>query len=886
MNTYAKSCILILVVTIVALLLRVGQLQLRPLHTDEAVHGIKFGKLLEEGVYHYDYHEYHGPTLNYFTLIPAKLGSVSNLTDTSESTLRLVPVFFGILLVLLHVLLIKGLGPKVALFSALLCAVSPAMVFYSRYYIQEILLVCFTFGVIITGYRFVRNRNICWAIAVGVFAGLMHATKETCIIAYGSMGLALIITYALSRKNPAIDTAKNSPIRIYHLATAIITAALVSMIFFSSFGTNPDGIVDSIRTYTTYFDRAGQNQFHNHPWYYYLKILTFDHYITGPVWSEGLIILLALTGFVAVVRKQNLASLKKIDIDINLLRFIAIYTLLMLLIYSILPYKTPWCMLGFLHGLIIMAGVGVMSLFDSLKRVFPKVIIAILLIVGVLHLIWQCYLGNTKYYADPPSNPYVYAHTTTDVYEVTAQLEEISRAHPQGKKMDIQYIAPGGDYWPYPWYLRSFSRVHWRTDVQNDIPNAPVILVSASSLQLLDSLEQQVITKLFELPPPGKKNLYLPIFEKYMQLRPRVELRGYIMKDLWDDVQQLKIEPEPIPSSADKSGVKKMKQPDPEISIDDNEQPQGFYDDMHRFAHGAMWTSFEIYIPSDVDATLARQASREAFDELDRLEHELSRFVENSDISRIKNLHANDPLVIGIETFECLQISDRLFKDTNGAFDITVGTLINCWLDTEKGLRIPGPTEQELKIAMSKCGMDLVILDEEYLTVELKADAVQLDLGGIGKGYALDRMAKMLKEWGVKAALIHGGGSTYLAIDSPPGKKGWPLSFNQPNNQDKNLARIALVNSSLSASGLQKRPHILNPRTGGIIKARRAAWAVAPDASTADALSTAFVVMELEEIEQYCSEHEGSLAMIARENPTQKDIFDKVSKYGPWQDGN
>ena len=177
----------ILAVTIAALAIRLPLLRQRPMHGDEAVHAIKFGDLLEKGVYSYDPYEYHGPTLKYLTLIPACISSEAKLTEVSELTLRIVPVFFGVLLVVLLLFVVDGLGRGAAIFAAVLTAISPAMVFYSRYYIHEMLLVCFTFGAIICGYRYAQSKSVGWILLTGIFLGLMHATKETCIIAFGSM---------------------------------------------------------------------------------------------------------------------------------------------------------------------------------------------------------------------------------------------------------------------------------------------------------------------------------------------------------------------------------------------------------------------------------------------------------------------------------------------------------------------------------------------------------------------------------------------------------------------------------------------------------------------------------------------------------------------------
>jgi len=343
MKYIKTSCALILVVTALAISLRLPYLKQRPIHCDEAAHALKFGELLEQGVYRYDYHQYHGPTLNYLTLIPAWLSSAENLTDVTEFTVRIVPVFFGVLLVLMLILLADGLGPAAALFAAVLTAVSPAFVFYSRYYIQEMLLVCFTFGLITCFWRYTRTKNIIWAVITGVFVGLCHATKETCIIIFAAMLLAGVLTFLMHRwqSRPFDFSETFKKINRLHLFAGIAAAVIVSVLFFSSFLTNPAGILDSFRAYVPYFSRAGDNILHIHPWYYYLKMLIYSRYYWGPIWSEAFVVLLAVIGFIVVMTGKRLPA----GVNINLLRFIGLYTQILTVIYSVIPYKTPWCML-------------------------------------------------------------------------------------------------------------------------------------------------------------------------------------------------------------------------------------------------------------------------------------------------------------------------------------------------------------------------------------------------------------------------------------------------------------------------------------------------------------------------------------------------------------
>ncbi|MFQ6035252.1 MAG: flippase activity-associated protein Agl23, partial [Sedimentisphaerales bacterium] len=533
---YQVCSVLIVVTAIVALALRLPRLQQRPMHTDEAVHAIKFGELLEQGRYTYNPYEFHGPTLNYLTLIPAWLSSTGKLTEVSEFTLRIVPVFFGVLLVLLLLFMVDGLGSVASAYAAVLTAISPVMVFYSRYYIQETLLVCFTFGTIAFGYRYTQTRDIIWVILCGACLGLMHATKETSIIAFGSMFLAVLLT-RLWEKPPVKLGAKY--LFFCHLFAGLSTGALISALFYSSFFTNPNGIWDSFRTYATYFNRATTNSLHFHRWYYYLKMLIYSRYAAGPVWSEAVIVFLAVVGFiVAVIRRMPYGRAKNVTHgpqpvarDFNLLRFIAFYTLTMTIVYSTIRHKTPWCMLGLLHGMVLLAGVGACTAIKMAQHILPRLIVICLLIAASGHLVWQTYLANYVYYADP-RNPYVYAHTTTDVFTMVQRIEEIAEVHEDGKAMEIHFICPDEhDFWPFPWYLRSFPNVGYFNTVTDRVVSASVIIASAS-------VEQELLTRLYELPPPGQKRLYVPLFDTYMELRPQIELRGYVPKDLWDRLQQ------------------------------------------------------------------------------------------------------------------------------------------------------------------------------------------------------------------------------------------------------------------------------------------------------------------------------------------------------------
>jgi len=523
MNRPVGWSLLVLAAAAVAIGFRLPRLKQRPMHCDEAVHAIKFGELLEDGSYGYDPSEYHGPTLNYLTLIPAWISRADTITAVNESTLRIVPVFFGVGLVLVVFLLADGLGRQPSAIAAVLTAVSPAFVFYSRYYIQEMLLVCLTFAAVVFGYTWLRTKKMGWALAAGVSLGLAHATKETFIVFLASALAALLLTIMLQcrRKGGSVSVSVSAN----QLLALVFAAVAVSLLFYSSFFTNPSGVFDAFRTYATYFTRASGASVHIHPWYYYLKMLIWSRYGDGPAWSEAFIVGLAVVGFVVAFTKQARASF-----DSSLLRFIAIYTLIMTAGYSAIPYKTPWCLLSFFQGMVILAGAGAKFLTKSARGRLPRVFVVLLLTGGFGHLVWQSYLANYRYYADPRS-PYVYAHPTEDVLAIDRRMKELALASPAGFALPIQVICPDDDYWPLPWYFSSFSQVGWYSRIPDDFVGAGVIIISAD-------LEPDLAEKVFQRRQP---DLYVSLFDRPLQLRPGIELRSFVTMQLWDLYQRLKV---------------------------------------------------------------------------------------------------------------------------------------------------------------------------------------------------------------------------------------------------------------------------------------------------------------------------------------------------------
>ena len=292
-----------------------------------------------------------------------------------------------------------------------------------------------------------------------------------------------------------------------------------------------------------------------------------------------------------------------------------------------------------------------------------------------------------------------------------------------------------------------------------------------------------------------------------------------------------------------------------------------------------MATVFEIYITND-DERYARQGAQAAFAEVDRLELEMSRFISNSDISRLNDAVSGEPVDLGMDVFECLSRARDMYDKTNGAFDISVGALYSCWLNDDRTLR--QPSDEELARACELTGLDHLKLSDEDFSAEVLTEGVQFDLGGIGKGYAAEKMAEILREWSLGQALVLAGASSVLSVSVPEGMTGWPIKLRHPGNREDVLARFELTEGAISGSGKQKGQHIIDARSveGVPVKGRLAAWAMAPDAVAADALSTAFMMLSAEDIDDYCLANPGTAAIIVPHVGSEKSSGRVVESFG------
>jgi hypothetical protein len=172
----------------------------------------------------------------------------------------------------------------------------------------------------------------------------------------------------------------------------------------------------------------------------------------------------------------------------------------------------------------------------SCRGAAARGVLAALLLAGAAHLGWQAWSASFRFPADP-RNPYVYAHTSTDVFTIVDRLNELARAHPDGLGMPLQVVSRE-NLWPLPWYLRRFTRVEWWTGVSEQARSAPVVLITPD-------MEEALVHRLYDLPPPGERELYVSAFERPVELRPGVELRGYAANGLWEELRRRETGPGP-----------------------------------------------------------------------------------------------------------------------------------------------------------------------------------------------------------------------------------------------------------------------------------------------------------------------------------------------------
>lgn len=425
-------------IAFLAFAIRLPQLGSRPMHTDEAVNAYITGNLLAGEAFHYDPQDKHGPLLFLIAKPLTQLLGAKNFSQLTEIELRLTPVIIGSMTILLFGAAVEFFGFLPCLIAALLFAVAPLPVYYSRYFIHETLFVATTFALLLAGLRWFKSNSVSAAALTGLAGGCAFACKETSVIHFFALAGAMTATWFVARNNPA------QSFRLPALKTILIALAFFcfsSVLLFTWFGRNWAALADLFHAAVRFTARAG-GEGHEKPPGYYFSILDFTF----------VLYLLALAGIYAVACEVVGGSGRA--------RFaLLIYGVLIAGIYSAIPYKQPWLALNLWLLLALLAGLGVEAIAGEIKNSSGRWFIA-----GAAAVLLSALGTQTKALVfDRPAdekNPYAYAHTSEDILDLAGKVEEISSDR-KIKNPRLAVIAK--DCWPLPWYLRKFSQVgYWQ----------------------------------------------------------------------------------------------------------------------------------------------------------------------------------------------------------------------------------------------------------------------------------------------------------------------------------------------------------------------------------------------------------------------------------------
>ena len=443
------------IILLAAALLRLVLLSQKPLHHDEGVNGLFLVNLFRTGYYHYDPSNYHGPSLYYLAVIPTAINNVFHWGHgLSTIAIRLVTAAFGIGVVWLMLCLRRFLGSPAAIAAAAFATVSPGFVFFSRYFIHEILFVFFSLGVIVGWLWYRDTGKPRYLMLASASAAMLFTTKETWIITAAVWLIAIPCTMVFLRlRNRAeeippwlperpVSTDARSIRKLYLQAAALFAA--IGILLYSSFFTNPRGILDSVLTFT-YWTKTGRTGIYNREWSTYLSWM----------WQEEAPVLLlgSIGTVVALIRARSYLTV-----------FCSFWSIGIFTAYSLVPYKTPWLALSIILPLVIMAGDLIGQAYKPGTRAFTVIIAG----AAILFSLYQAIDISFVNY-DNDSYAYIYAHTKRDFLGLVNEIDAIAAANPAKKDIGITVVSP--EHWPLPWYLREYSHAgYWGHIVDTSEP--------------------------------------------------------------------------------------------------------------------------------------------------------------------------------------------------------------------------------------------------------------------------------------------------------------------------------------------------------------------------------------------------------------------------------
>jgi thiamine biosynthesis lipoprotein len=293
-----------------------------------------------------------------------------------------------------------------------------------------------------------------------------------------------------------------------------------------------------------------------------------------------------------------------------------------------------------------------------------------------------------------------------------------------------------------------------------------------------------------------------------------------------------------------------------------------------------MAATFEIILDVDRPEQELHVIADNAFELVRHLEGQISAYIPTSDVCWINDTAAERPARIEPYLYDLLKTCRRIHDETDGAFDITVGPLIKAWGFFRREGRMPDPAE--LEKARENVGMKFVHLDDEEHSVRFEKPGIEINLGAVGKGYVVDRVVEAMRRWGVRCGLAHSAKSSIAVIGKPPVGEGWRLGVTDPRQTDKALGSLVLVDSTMSTSGNWEQSfklegktysHVIEPKTGQPAQGVLSTTVIGPLAAVTDALATAFFVMGVEKIRQFCGQRrEIGAVVLAGDRPDQLTV--------------
>jgi uncharacterized protein (TIGR03663 family) len=469
-----------LLLAVLGLAIRLPQLGVRPMHTDEAVNAYIVGQLLAGQSYTYDPRDRHGPALAAFALPLARLQGAKAFSDLTESDLRLTSVLAGTVTILLFGAAVELFGFAPCVIAALLFAGASLPVYYGRYFIHQSLFAAATFGLIMAGWRAcAAKHSAAQAALAAACAALMLACKETAVLQFFALAAAAFVYWLWNLHRKSL----RGLLRPKSVLTVVVVFLLLTVALFSWFGSNWKALCALAHAVPNFLARAG-GEGHQKSFWYFARLLTGGR-------SGGLIVALACIGLILAVRKRTPSPYA----------FLAYYAVFLFVIYSLIPYKTPWLALNFWLPIALLAGFAIDSIWrlrtkhSALRVAMPAV--CILLCAAAAVLIAHDTRQRVFLHPADEDNPYAYAHTSEDLLGLPVELADL--VHQEGLASPrIAVIA--ADPWPLPWYLRHYAQVgFWQPGQQ--VPPADFYITSTDSADMYASQLRNFRADFFGIRP-------------------------------------------------------------------------------------------------------------------------------------------------------------------------------------------------------------------------------------------------------------------------------------------------------------------------------------------------------------------------------------------------